>query len=65
MGKGNEPKQGTELAVVGDANEFVCGGRDDFLSGQGGTSTLDHVAGLIDFICAIDIDIETGRSIEI
>lgn len=54
-----------QLTAVGDADELVSSRCHDFFSGEGCAATLDHVAGLINLVGAVDIDIKLWRGIEI
>ena len=54
-----------QLTTVGDADEFVGSGCHDFFTGEGCASSLDHAAGFINLVSAIDIDVKLWRRVEI
>ena len=64
-GSGKAPHRADQLRAVGDADEFPCDRRDDFLAGQRSAAALDHVQSGVDFIGAIDVERQVVDVVEV
>lgn len=63
MGRGNF-QDVHQLAVVYDADELPRGLGDDLLAGKRCAASLDHLAGRVDLVCSVNVDVEGPDLVE-
>ena len=63
-GQGEFAQHADPLALINNTNELTAGSGDDFFPRQRSATTLDQSPMGVEFICAINVNIQCARQVQ-